>query len=47
MKKLVIFGLGEIAELACYYFTEDSDYQVVGFTVDEDYKTTDLFMENP
>jgi sugar O-acyltransferase (sialic acid O-acetyltransferase NeuD family) len=47
MKKLVIFGLSEIAELANYYFTKDSDYTVVGFTVDEDYKTTDLFMGKP
>ncbi len=47
MKRLVIFGLSEIAELASYYFTEDSDYTVVGFTVDEDYKTTDLFMGKP
>lgn len=47
MKKLVIFGLGEIAELATYYFTEDSDYTVVGFTVDKDYMTTNLFMGKP
>jgi len=47
VKRLVIFGLSEIAELANYYFTEDSDYTVVGFTVDENYKTTDLFMGKP
>jgi sugar O-acyltransferase (sialic acid O-acetyltransferase NeuD family) len=47
VKKLVIFGLSEIAELASYYFTEDSDYTVAAFTVDEDYKTTDLFMGKP
>lgn len=33
-KDLVIFGAGEIAQLAYYYFTKDSDYNVVGFTVD-------------
>ena len=37
MKKLVIFGSGEIAELAYYYFTTDSDYEVVAFTVDASY----------
>ena len=37
MKKLVIFGAGQIAEVARYYFTEDSAYEVVGFTVDADY----------
>ena len=32
--KIVIFGIGEIAELADFYFTHDSKYEVVGFTVD-------------
>jgi hypothetical protein len=35
MKKLVIFGTAEIADLAFYYFTHDGDYQVVAFTVDD------------
>ena len=35
MKNLVIFGTAEIADLAFYYFTHDSDYQVVAFTVDD------------
>lgn len=39
MTKLVIFGTGEIAQLAQYYFTHDSDHEVVGFTVDADYAT--------
>lgn len=34
-RKLVIFGTGEIAQLAHYYFTHDSAYDVVAFTVDE------------
>lgn len=34
---LVIFGVGDIAELAHFYFTRDSEYQVVGFTVDGAY----------
>jgi sugar O-acyltransferase (sialic acid O-acetyltransferase NeuD family) len=36
-KSLVIFGSGDIAQLAHYYFTQDSDYVVVAFAVDEDY----------
>lgn len=36
-RKLVIFGAGDIAELALFYFTHDSDYRVVAFTVDRDY----------
>lgn len=36
MKKqqIIIFGTGEIAELADFYFTHDSKFEVVGFTVD-------------
>lgn len=36
-KHLVIFGSGDIAELAHYYFSTDSDYEVVAFTVDSVY----------
>ncbi len=34
---LVIFGSGEIAQLAHYYFSTDSNYEVVAFTVDANY----------
>jgi sugar O-acyltransferase (sialic acid O-acetyltransferase NeuD family) len=33
-KPLVIFGSGDMAELAHYYFVNDSGYQPVAFTVD-------------
>lgn len=33
-KPLVVFGAGDIAELAHYYFNTDSNYEVVAFTVD-------------
>jgi len=33
-RRLVIFGSGDIAQLAHYYFTMDSSYEVVAFTVD-------------
>jgi sugar O-acyltransferase (sialic acid O-acetyltransferase NeuD family) len=34
MRQIVIFGTGEIAELADFYFTNDSPHEVAGFTVD-------------
>ena len=34
---LVIFGSGDIAQLAHYYFSTDSNYEVVAFTVDANY----------
>ncbi len=36
-KPLVIFGSGDIAQLAHYYFSADSNYEVVAFTVDANY----------
>ena len=36
-RSLVIFGTGEIAQLAHYYFNTDSEYDVVAFTVDAPY----------
>jgi len=34
---LIIFGTGDIAQLAHYYFSNDSDYKVEAFTVDSEY----------
>jgi sugar O-acyltransferase (sialic acid O-acetyltransferase NeuD family) len=47
MKRLVIFGAGQIAEVAHYYFVHDSDYDVVGFTVDSEFMKTDSAMGLP
>lgn len=37
MKKVVLFGINDFAELAHYYLTNDSDYDVVAFSIDEEY----------
>lgn len=37
MKKLVIFGISDAAELAHYFFSHDSNYQVEAFSVDSAY----------
>jgi sugar O-acyltransferase (sialic acid O-acetyltransferase NeuD family) len=37
MAKIVVFGVSQWAELAHFYFTHDSDHEVVGFTLDRDY----------
>lgn len=47
MKKLVIFGIGEQAEIAYYYFMNDSEYEVVAFTVDKDYINKDYLFNLP
>jgi sugar O-acyltransferase (sialic acid O-acetyltransferase NeuD family) len=46
-KPLVIFGTGDIAQLAHYYFNTDSDYEVVAFTVDKYYIKESKFMGLP
>lgn len=37
MKPLIIFGTGDIARLALFYFQKDAATQVCGFTVDRSY----------
>ena len=46
-KKVVIFGIEQIAEVAWYYFTHDSEYTPVAFTVDRQYKNKDHFQSLP
>ncbi|TPL96337.1 acetyltransferase [Mesorhizobium sp. B2-3-11] len=40
-RPIIIFGAGEIAELAHYYFTHDSPHDVVAFTVDRAFLRAD------
>ncbi|MFP3889653.1 acetyltransferase [uncultured Ralstonia sp.] len=40
---LIIFGAGQIAELAWFYFTHDSAYTPVAFTLDRAFMTDDHF----
>jgi len=42
-KKLVVFGSAEIASLAKFYFDNDSAYEVVAFTVDDEFAETDTY----
>ncbi len=41
MKPIVIFGAGDIAQLAHFYFTRDGGREVAAFTVDPAYLPTD------
>lgn len=45
--KLIIFGVGKTAELAHFYFTNDSQYQVIAFTANSKYIETDTFCGLP
>lgn len=46
-KKLVIFGMDDMAEIVKFMFENDSDYEVAAFTVDHAYKTQDNFCGLP
>lgn len=46
-KKIIIFGNGEIAQLAHFYFSHDSNEEVAGFTVDRDFLTQTTFLGLP
>lgn len=46
-KKLIIFGTGEIGELAKFYFENDSIYDVAAFTADDAYVTQETFLGLP
>jgi sugar O-acyltransferase (sialic acid O-acetyltransferase NeuD family) len=45
--KVVVFGAGDIARLAHFYFTRDSDHQVAAFAVDRAYRQADSFLDLP
>jgi sugar O-acyltransferase (sialic acid O-acetyltransferase NeuD family) len=45
--KIVVFGAGDIARLAHFYFSTDSEHDVVAFTVDPEYRQADSFAGLP
>lgn len=47
MKNLVIFGTGDIAQIANYYFEIDSDYTVLAFTVNKAYANENTLEGKP
>ena len=47
MKKLIIFGVGDVAELAYFYFSNESNYNVMGFAVDKEFMDKKIFHSLP
>ncbi len=47
MARLVIFGAGDIARLAHFYFTTDSEHDVAAFAVDRAYRQSESFLDLP
>lgn len=46
-QKLVIFGSGDMGQLALYYFSKQTEYQVVAFTLDSAYMMGTEFCDLP
>ncbi|MFN0201532.1 MAG: acetyltransferase [Bacteroidia bacterium] len=47
MAKIVIFGTGDIAQIANYYFEIDSEHEVVAFTVNQAYMKENQYEGKP
>jgi sugar O-acyltransferase (sialic acid O-acetyltransferase NeuD family) len=47
MKDIVVFGAGDIAALADFYFTHDSHRRVAAFTVDQAFVKASTFLDRP
>ena len=47
MAKIVVFGAGDIARLAHFYFSTDSEHDVAAFAVDAPYRKADTFAGLP
>ncbi|WP_217596216.1 acetyltransferase [Cohnella sp. GbtcB17] len=47
MRNLVVFGIGEFAELVSYYFSTDSKYKQVAFTIEKEYIRSSEFLGFP
>jgi sugar O-acyltransferase (sialic acid O-acetyltransferase NeuD family) len=45
--RIVLFGAGDIARLAHFYFSTDSEHEVVAFTVDAEYCRQESFLDLP
>lgn len=45
--KLVIFGADIMAKMVHFYFSRDSNYEVVAFTVDQEYIKEEIFLGLP
>ena len=47
MQKIILWGTGPITQVAYYYLTTDSDFEICGFCVDRKYLTDNQFNGKP
>jgi sugar O-acyltransferase (sialic acid O-acetyltransferase NeuD family) len=46
-KKIIIFGISDFASQVSFYLKNDSDFEVVAYTVDAKYNTSGIFLDLP
>ena len=47
VKKIVIFGISDFASQVSFYFKNDSNYDIVAYTVDAEFNNTKIFLDLP
>jgi sugar O-acyltransferase (sialic acid O-acetyltransferase NeuD family) len=47
LANLILFGAGDMARQAQFYFTRQGEHRVVAFTVDREYRKADTFLDLP
>jgi len=47
MAKVIVFGIGQLAEIAHFYLENDSEHEVVAFSVHQEYLTVTEFHQLP
>jgi sugar O-acyltransferase (sialic acid O-acetyltransferase NeuD family) len=47
MEKVIIFGVGDISDIAHFYLSQDTQYEVVAFTMDKEYIKEEFFRDLP
>ena len=47
MKKLIIYGITDLAEFISYFIERDNTIEIVAFTVEQSYLTKEIFLNKP
>ena len=47
MNKIIIFGIGKISDVISYYFENNTKLEIVAYTVDDKYVTSNIFRGKP
>ncbi len=46
-KKLVVWGISELSEMISWYLKSDDSYEIIGYTLDDDYVKQESFLSKP